>query len=123
MGPGLAGENLRRVMIMAINTILQDVRYGARMLLKRPTFALFSIVTLALGVGANTAIFSVVNGVLLRPLPFSEPERIMTLWENNIKDGIERDDVSPANFFDWNERASVFEEMAFANPYRQSQKS
>jgi putative ABC transport system permease protein len=102
---------------MAINTILQDVRYGARMLLKRPAFALFSIATLALGVGATTAIFSVVNGVLLRPLPFSEPERILTLWENNIKDGIERDDVSPANFFDWRERATVFEDMAFANPY------
>jgi len=87
------------------------------MLLKNPGFTLIAVVTLALGIGANTAIFSVVNGVLLRPLPYVDPERIVTLWENNLKDGIERDDVSPANFLDWRERATAFEDMAFANPY------
>ncbi|MGH9937479.1 MAG: ABC transporter permease, partial [Blastocatellia bacterium] len=88
-----------------------------RTLLKNPGFTLVAVVTLALGVGVNTAIFSVVNGVLLRPLPFNQPERIVTLWENNSKDGIERDDVSPANFLDWRERSRSFEEMAFANPW------
>ncbi|MGH9751806.1 MAG: ABC transporter permease [Blastocatellia bacterium] len=100
-----------------MNSLLQDLRYGLRTLLKNPGFTLVAIVTLALGVGVNTAIFSVVNGVLLRPLPFNQPERIITLWENNVKDGIERDDVSPANFLDWRERSRGFEEMAFANPH------
>src|SRR5262245_47937788 len=100
-----------------MNSLLQDLRYGLRTLLKNPGFTLVAVVTLALGVGVNTAIFSVVNGVLLRPLPFNQPERIVTLWENNVKDGIERDDVSPANFLDWRERSRSFEEMAFANPW------
>jgi len=100
-----------------MNSIMQDLRYGLRTLLKNPGFTLVAVVTLALGVGVNTAIFSVVNGVLLRPLPFNQPERIVTLWENNLKDGIERDDVSPANFLDWRERSRSFEEMAFANPW------
>lgn len=95
----------------------QDVRYGARMLIRQPGFTLIAVLTLALGIGATTAIFSVVNAVLLRPLPFRDPERIVTLWENNFKDGIERDDVSPANFLDWRERSRSFEEMAFANPW------
>jgi putative ABC transport system permease protein len=71
------------------------------MLLKKPGFTLIAVCTLALAIGATTAIFSVVNGVLLRPLPFAQPDRIVTLWEHNPKDGIERDDVSPANFLDW----------------------
>ncbi|HYO99512.1 MAG TPA: ABC transporter permease [Pyrinomonadaceae bacterium] len=100
-----------------LESFWQDIRYGVRMLLRKPGFTFVAVLTLALGIGANTAIFSMVNAVLLRPLPFREPERIMTLWENNLKDGIERDDVSPANFLDWRERSSsVFEEMAFANP-------
>ncbi|MFN0107524.1 MAG: ABC transporter permease [Blastocatellia bacterium] len=100
-----------------MQTLWQDLRYGIRMLLKKPGFTLIAIVTLALGVGASTAIFSVVNGVLLRPLPFRQPERIATVWENNTKDGIARDDVSPANFLDWRERNRSFESLASANPY------
>ena len=75
------------------------------------------MLTLTLGIGATTAIFSVVNGVLLSPLPFREPERTLVLWENNLKDGIERDDVSPANFLDWRERNGSFENIAFVNPH------
>jgi len=87
------------------------------MLMKNPGFTLIAVVTLALGIGANTAIFSVVNAVLLRDLPFPESDRIITLWENNTVDGLERDDVSPANFMDWSERQKSFEQLAFANPY------
>jgi putative ABC transport system permease protein len=97
--------------------MLQDMRYGARMLLKNPGFTFVAVLVLALGIGANTALFSVVNGVLLKPLPYSDPERIVTLWERNERDGVERDDVSPANFLDWQERATVFSEMASANPF------
>ena len=97
-------------------TLWQDLRYGLRMLGKHPGFTVTVVLTLALGIGANTAIFSVINGVLLRSLPFPDSERIVTLWENNPADGLDRDDVSPANFMDWRERQHSFEEMAFANP-------
>jgi putative ABC transport system permease protein len=99
-----------------MGSLLQDIRYGCRMLWKSPSFTLTAVVTLALGVGVNAAMFSVINSVLLRPLPYREPEGILTLWENNARENIQRDDVSPANFLDWRERQQVFSEMAFANP-------
>lgn len=100
-----------------MQTFFQDIRYGVRMLLKNPGFTAIAVLTLSLGIGANTAIFSVVNGVLLRELPFPEADRIVTLWENNTVDGLERDDVSPANFLDWRERQKSFEQLAYANPF------
>ena len=77
---------------------------------------MLAVITLALGIGANAAIFSIINSVLLRSLPYDDPDRIVTLWENNTKESIARDDVSPANFLDWSERQQVFSEIAFANP-------
>src|SRR5688500_19841181 len=100
-----------------IKQMLQDIRFALRMLARNPGFAFVVVLTLAVGIGANTAIFSVVNGGLLRALPFPEADRIVTLWENNTVDGLERDDVSPANFLDWRERQQSFEELAFANPF------
>src|SRR5918997_318124 len=100
-----------------MQTLFQDIRYGVRMLLKNPGFTIIAVLTLSLGIGANTAIFSVVNGVLLRDLPFPDSDRIVTLWENNTVDGLERDDVSPANFLDWRDRQKSFDILAFANPY------
>src|ERR671912_686764 len=99
-----------------MQTLLQDLRYGARMLLKHPGYTLIAVITLALGIGANTAIFSIINGVLLRSLPYEQPDQIVTLWENNTKENISRDDVSPGNFLDLRERQQMFSEIAFANP-------
>ena len=97
--------------------MLQDLRYGLRGLIKNPGFATIAVATLALGIGANTAIFSVVNAVLLRPLPYKEVDRIVTVWEDNIKTGKKEDGASPANFLDWRDQSQVFERLATAEPY------
>src|SRR5215213_7424253 len=94
-----------------MRTLIRDLRFGARMLTKNPGFALVAVVTLALGIGANTAIFSVVNAVLLRPLDYREPGRVVALWENVPSKG-GRWRVTPANFFDWKKQNQVFEEVA-----------
>jgi len=88
----------------------QDLRYAARTLLKRPLFTLLVVVTLALGIGANTAIFSVVNAVVLKPLPFKEPDRLVSLGETNS--GWSTTLASSHAFMSWQERSTVFERMA-----------
>ena len=95
-----------------MNSFLQDVKYGLRMLAKAPGFTAVAILTLALGIGANTAIFSVVDAVLLKPLPYKNPSALAIVWENNAKYGLRRNTVSPANYFDWQEQNSVFSAMA-----------
>jgi putative ABC transport system permease protein len=100
-----------------MDTLFQDVRYGFRMLLKSPAFTLVAVAALALGIGANTAIFSVVNGVLIRPLPYKDVDRILTVWEQDTKTGKKEDGASPANFLDWREQNQVFERLATAEPY------
>src|SRR3954454_5879305 len=91
-------------------TLLQDLNYGLRMLLKDRSVTAIAVLTLALGIGANTAIFSVVNAVLLNPLPYREPDRLVALWENVPSHGRWR--TSPANFFDWKKQNTVFEDVA-----------
>src|SRR5438270_2963926 len=95
-----------------LGDLLQDLRYGLRMLARNPGFTVIAVLALALGIGANSAIFSVVNTVLLRPLPYKNPERLVMVWEENSKQGFPRDTPSPANFLDWRDQNQVFESMA-----------
>ncbi|MEP7274168.1 MAG: ABC transporter permease, partial [Acidobacteriota bacterium] len=95
-----------------MQSFLQDVRYSLRLLVKNPGFALIAVIALALGIGANTAIFSVVNEVLLRQLPYREPDQLVMVWEHNRPRSREMNVISPANFLDWQDQNSVFEQMA-----------
>jgi putative ABC transport system permease protein len=93
-------------------TFFRDVRYSLRTLLKMPGFSLVALLVLALGIGANTAIFSVVNSVVLRPLPYPGSDRLALIWETDLKDGIKREGPSGPNFLDWKEQSQSFEDMA-----------
>lgn len=95
-----------------METLLKDIRYGLRSLLKHPGFTCIAVLTLALGIGANTAIFSVVNAVLLRELPFREPDRLVMVWEDASFAGFPRNTPAPANYADWKAQNQVFEDMA-----------
>jgi putative ABC transport system permease protein len=90
----------------------QDVRYAARSLRKSPGFTLVAAITLALGVGANTAIFSVVNAVMLRPLPFANPDELVRIWESNVERGWPTFATSHPNFLDWRAATKSFRDMA-----------
>jgi putative ABC transport system permease protein len=94
-----------------LETLWQDVRYGVRVLAKSPGFTVAAILTLALGIGANTAMFSVIRGVILRPLPYEEPNRLVRVYEG-IEGRLNRFAVAPANFLDWKAQNQVFEDMA-----------
>src|ERR1700730_8755933 len=93
-------------------TFWQDLRYGARMLRKKPGFTLIAVFTLALGIGANTAIFSVVNTVLLRPLPYGEPDRLVMVWGNFRGLNMMRLGASAPEFVDFKSQTRVFTELA-----------
>ena len=95
-----------------METLFKDIRYGVRSLLNRPGFTSIVIITLAVGIGANTAIFSVVNAVLLRPLPFAEPGRLVMLWEDASRIGFPQNTPAPANYVDWKTQTRSFEGMA-----------
>src|SRR5213592_2141299 len=110
-------ENVRDVRPGAfMDTLVQDIRYAFRMLQRNRAFAFVAILTLALGIGANTAIFTVVDGVVLKPLPYPDPDRLLTLWERSRTDGLQGT-VSPANFYDWREQSRSFGKMAAIDPY------
>jgi putative ABC transport system permease protein len=99
-----------------MESILQDLHYGFRSLFKRPGFTLIAVITLALGIGANTAIFSAVNAVLLRPLPFNDPERLVMVWERRANSGVANLPVSGHEFIAWKERSHSFAALTLINP-------
>ena len=94
-----------------MESLIKDIQYGFRNLLKRPAFTVVALITLALGIGANTAIFSLINAVLIRPLPFVEPDRLVWAW-GNIRNGGNRASVSPLDFLDYRKQNNTFEEFA-----------
>src|SRR5580692_9949080 len=94
-----------------METLLQDIRYGLRMLVKKPTFTIVAVLTLALGVGANTAIFSIVNGVLFRPLPYRDPDRLVRIFSNEPGVGLRDVRFSKPELDDLQTRAGVFEDV------------
>lgn len=99
-----------------MNNVWHDLRYAARTLLKSPGFTAVAVLTLALGIGATTAIFSTVDYVVLRPLPYTDADRVVTLWETDRATGDMHKEVSPGNFIAWEARAGAFEPMGLAEP-------
>jgi putative ABC transport system permease protein len=103
---------------MFMETLWQDVRYGLKTLGKSPGFTTVAVLALAIGIGANTAIFSVVNAVLIRPLPFREPDRLVRIWESNPERNAPLFSISAANYLDWREQCTSFERI---EAYRREQ--
>src|SRR5215475_14538463 len=95
-----------------MNTLLTDIRFGIRMLLKSPTMTIVALLALTLGIGANTAIFSVVNAVLLRTFPYADAERLVLVWEKREGGRTDQNSISLGNFTDWKEQNQVFTDMA-----------
>ncbi|MCI0366440.1 MAG: ABC transporter permease, partial [Phycisphaerales bacterium] len=95
-----------------METLFHDIRYGIRMLARNRSTTFFAVLALALGIGANSAIFSVFNAVLLRPMPYEDPERLVFIYGTLVRDQVERRSASYPDFEDWRDRSRVFEGVA-----------
>jgi MacB-like periplasmic core domain len=98
--------------VRPLENLVRDICFGSRQLRKNPAFAAVTVLTLALGIGANTAIFSIIHGVLLKPLRYPEPDRLVTLWERSPNRGIEQERASGPNYLDWREQNTVLSDLA-----------
>ena len=101
----------------ALEQVFQDVRFGLRLLRREPGFTATTVLTLTLAIGATTTIFSVVDAVLLQPPPFPEPDRLVTLWQTDPNNSNRPAEPAPANFLDWREQATSFEQVAAIEPF------
>ncbi len=111
-------ENLREQRsLLLFENLFQDARYALRQLRKSPAFSFTAVLTLALGIGVNTAVFSIVHAVLLRPLPFKNSDRLVLVWEENLHRGWLHNIVSSANFNDWKKQNHVFSDIALVDPF------
>jgi putative ABC transport system permease protein len=100
-----------------MESLLQDVRYGARMLIRRPAFTFIAALALALGIGASSAIFSVVNAVLLRPLPYRDPDRLVMLWHSYPKLNLPNAAVSAPSYIEYRDNTASFEQVVTATAW------
>ncbi len=119
--PTLITESSREIWRwQVIENLLQDVRYGIRQLRRSPGFTTVAVLSLALGLGASLAVFTVADNVLLRPLPYKNSAQLVVLWEANALRGFRHGDVSPGNYYDWKTQAGVFDGMAAMRERRSS---
>src|SRR5215475_2318137 len=95
--------------------ILQDLRYGARMMLRNPGFTAIALLAITLGIGANTTTFSAIDATLFHPFNFPNQERLVMLWERGLERNFSRGSVSPANALDWKEQNQTFDQMSVIN--------
>ena len=100
------------------SNLLQDLTFAARSFLRAPRFTVPALLALALGIGATSAIFSVVRGVILEPLPYADPERVVVVWENNVRRNRPRNVIGPANFVEWRARNKSFDHLGMVGPAR-----
>ena len=101
-----------------LDLVFQDLRFAVRSFLRSPRFTIPAVLALALGIGATSAIFSVVRGVMLKPLPYRDPDRIVAIWENRVDRNRPRNVIAPANFVAWRERNKSFEHLGMVGPSR-----
>jgi putative ABC transport system permease protein len=101
-----------------MSTFTQDLRYAVRAFLRSPRFTIPAVLALGLGIGATSATFSVIRGVMLKPLPYDDPDRIVIIWENNLRRNFSRNVIGPANFIAWRERNTSFEHLGMIGPAR-----
>src|SRR5438552_11419350 len=100
-----------------MDTLLRDIRYGMRTLFHSPAFTLTAVLALGLGIGSITAIFSVLDGIVLRPLPFKDAERLVMLWETNPSKSLDHEPISPVNFVDYRSLSHAFSDAtAWSRP-------
>src|SRR6185503_7292466 len=91
----------KRRLTLVMDALIADVRYGFRLFRKSPVFSLVAVATLALGIGANSVIFSVVDAVVIRALPYHDPDRVIVIWEDASRAGFAKNTPAPANYLDW----------------------